>query len=135
MSLALADSSDRLWSKVIPVLTVDPFRMPAPQESVRLLYHDMLPMDGTSVLLEGVIDLFASLLEVAHALVALAFSFHLLIASCFAEVLLGSALGLVLLVLQLVVPAHRGAPFACSKSVTCCRGSDLSCHCWEISVQ
>src|SRR5450631_2839379 len=53
MSLALADSSDRLWSKVIPVLTVDPFRMPAPQESVRLLYHDILRWMGPQSFLKA----------------------------------------------------------------------------------
>jgi hypothetical protein len=52
--------------------------------------------DPPSAFLEGVLDFLASLLEIAHALVALTFTFHLLVARCFAKVLLGSALDLVL---------------------------------------
>jgi hypothetical protein len=68
-------------------------------------------MKGTSVLFEGVLDLFASLLEVAHRLVALAVSFHLPVGRRLADLLLGSALGLVLLVLQLVASADDRALF------------------------
>src|SRR5680860_47057 len=63
-----------------------------------------------SVLLESVLDLLASLFEVAHALISLALIFHLLVISRLANVFLGCALRLVLLVLQLVVPAHHGLP-------------------------
>src|SRR5674476_508234 len=63
-----------------------------------------------SVLVEGVLDLLAGLFEVAIGLVDLAFMFHLLVIGRLAKLLLGCALRLVLVVLQLVGPAHHRAP-------------------------
>src|ERR1019366_9018555 len=67
-------------------------------------------------LVEGVLGLRAGLLEVALGLVCLALAFHLLVAGSLASVFLGCAFGFVPLVLQLVKPAHFGAPFFVSSS-------------------
>src|ERR1019366_3839082 len=75
-------------------------------------------LEARLVLLEGVLDLLAGLFEVAHRLVVLAFTFHLFVVRGFAKVLLGCALDLILLVLQLVVPAHHRAPFLCTSPKT-----------------
>src|SRR5674476_1505239 len=67
-------------------------------------------------LVEGVLGLLAGLLEVALGLICLAFAFHLLVAGSLANVFLGCAFGFVPLGLQLVKPAHFGAPFFVSSS-------------------
>src|SRR5674476_198664 len=59
------------------------------------------------------------LFEVALGLVDLAFTFHLLVISRLAKLLLGCALRLVLLVLQLVGPAHHRAPFSSGPLMAC----------------
>src|ERR1700684_4552792 len=62
------------------------------------------------LLLEGVLDLFAGLLQVALGLVALAFGFHLLVADGLAGLLLGLALDLGDLVGRLILSRHVLAP-------------------------
>src|SRR5665647_2606233 len=96
---------------------------PPRQEPLRHGHSRSLPCAGRLSrvslrfsLVEGVLGLLAGLLEVALGLVCLAFAFHLLVAGSLASVFLGCALGFVLLVLQLVKPAHFGAPFFVSSS-------------------
>src|SRR5664280_2394292 len=100
---------------------------PPRQEPLRHGHSRSLPCAGRLSrvslrfsLVEGVLGLLAGLLEVALGLIGLAFAFHLLVAGSLASVFLGCALGFVLLVPQLVKPAHFGAPFVVSSS-TCVR--------------
>src|SRR5450759_2977490 len=81
---------------------------------------------SSGALLEGVLELLDSLLEVALALVVLAFGAQPLVASYAADLLLGVAGDFLDLVPDLVRGAHSGSSWTIRRSARCCRSRSAS---------